>query len=293
MKNIIVYLIVLCAFTPSVRGQLILPEALREPVENAMEKDKPLANKTIALEQADLERRSILSKYIPRLEASANYTYFDNRLKLDMPSVELPIIDADLFEDNTKFHNHGNLFHAELMAKTVLFSGLQIKHGAQAMKEKAKGDKLMMESDKDSLVIDVVSSFDKLKYLKISQELINDSDKRLKKEEKRVKKAIKNGLAVPFDREKIKLKRLELESKQTELEDSRDLLLKKLRYLTGMSQNEIQNTAYELKPLMVGDELSIDSKQEIEALKSYKKAGKQVLKKKKGAFCPNWGLLPA
>src|SRR5699024_5097812 len=106
------------------------------------------------------------------------------------------------------------------------------------------------------------------------------------KEEERVNKAITNGLAIPFDRDKIKLARLELESKQVELEESKSLLISKIEYLTGMSEAEILAVTYELDPILLSSGLTAETKQELEALRAYKSAGEYLLKKEKGAFLP-------
>jgi hypothetical protein len=49
----------------------------------------------------------------------------------------------------------------------------------------------------------------------------------LQTETKRVTRAIEEGLAIPYDRDKIKLASLELESKKIELGGKRKLLYKK------------------------------------------------------------------
>jgi hypothetical protein len=55
------------------------------------------------------------------------------------------------------------------------------------------------------------------------EKLINDSEKRLQTETKRILKAIEEGLAIPYDRDKIKLASLELDSKRIELQGKRKL----------------------------------------------------------------------
>jgi hypothetical protein len=48
-----------------------------------------------------------------------------------------------------------------------------------------------------------------------------------------VNKAIQNGLAIPYDRDKLKLALLELEEKKVEVSGNRDLLCQKIRQETG------------------------------------------------------------
>ena len=185
-------------------AQLTLPAGMQQPIEQALLRSKEIANKQIELEKANLERKSVQSKSIPKLNATAGYAYFDNHITIDLPGYKLPITGAELFEGKTKVDNRGNLAHAGLLATGVLYAGGQIQSGAKALEEKAVGDSLLIETDKDNLIIDIITSFDKLKYIEASEKLIAESNTRLLKEEERVNKAIENGLAVPFDREKIK-----------------------------------------------------------------------------------------
>ena len=267
-------------------AQLTLPAGMQQPIEQALLRSKEIANKQIELEKANLERKSVQSKSIPKLNATAGYAYFDNHITIDLPGYKLPITGAELFEGKTKVDNRGNLAHAGLLATGVLYAGGQIQSGVKALEEKAVGDSLLIETDKDNLIIDIITSFDKLKYIEASEKLIAESNTRLLKEEERVNKAIENGLAVPFDRDKIKLARLELESKQTQLDESQELLFRKLNYLTGLSKEEIEEISYELKPIVLPEGLNVDNKQELQALQSYKKASEWVLKKERGAFLP-------
>ncbi|MBW7891817.1 MAG: TolC family protein [Chitinophagaceae bacterium] len=286
MKKLLVLLGCIPALSLPSQAQLQLPQVLQQPIENALLRNKEIANKQIELEKSALERKSVKSKAIPRLNASAGYSYFDNHVTIDLPGYKLPITGAELFDGKTKVDNHGNLAHAGLIATGVLYAGGQIKNGSKALQEKITGDSLLVETDKDNVIVDVVTSFDKLKFIDASEKLIAESNARLLKEEERVNKAIVNGLAIPFDRDKIKLARLELESKKTQLEENKELLFKKLNYLTGISRDELEKITYELSPVVLPDSLNVDGKQELDALKSYKRASEWLLKKERGTYLP-------
>lgn len=286
MKKYIISYLVLLNLTLTTSAQIQLPEVLQTPIEQAILRSKEIQNKQLELEKSELERKSVLSKHIPRVDATAGYAYLDNHIIVDVPGYKLPITGYEIFSGKTRIENQANAVHGGVIAKSVLYSGGQIQNGAAALKQKAIGDSFLIETDKDNVVLDVISSFDKLRFIAVSELLIKDSDTRLQKEEERVTKAIQNGLAVPFDRDKIKLARLELESKQTELEENKNLLLQKLNYLTGMPIREIENISYDLLPIVLSDGLTADNKQELDALKSYKSASELVLKKEKGTFLP-------
>jgi hypothetical protein len=95
------------------------------------------------------------------------------------------------------------------------------------------------------------------------EKLINDSEKRLQTETKRILKAIEEGLAIPYDRDKIKLASLELDSKRIELQGKRKLVFRKIRYLTGYTDSEINTVHYNLAYIITDDKLSSENKQEI------------------------------
>src|SRR5699024_1045857 len=174
MKKINSLLVILLMAT-SGYAQLQLPKVLERPINLALEKDKEIANKNLELEKTILERKAVKSKHIPKLEATGAYAYLDSKITVDIPGLELPLIGYELFAEKTRINNQMNALHGGLMAKAVLFSGLQINSGAKALEQKAKGDGLLIETDKDNLIVDVITSFDKIKFIEASEELIDDS----------------------------------------------------------------------------------------------------------------------
>jgi outer membrane protein TolC len=68
------------------------------------------------------------------------------------------------------------------------------------------------------------------------------------------------------------------------------LIYKKLQYLTGYSNTEIDNVQYDIIPYIIIDSgLNTDNKQEIKALESFKLASEYLLKKEKGTYLPTVG----
>src|SRR5690606_20917135 len=134
------------------------------------------------------------------------------------------------------------------------FSGLQITNGQKALEQKQKALSLMTEAGYDQLAQEVITSFDQLMLLKEVDVLINDSEKRLNKEHLKVVKAIENGVAIPYDRDKIKLAMLELESKRAEIQSNRELLYYKLEELTGLPMEELQAVSYPLQEILLAED---------------------------------------
>lgn len=268
-------------------SQIAVSASLDDAIQKALAKSSSVKNKELEIEKLNLQKKSIWNKYIPTVEATAMYLYFDNRMTIDLPTVT--VLNYPLLDGKTSFDNYGNIFHGGVMAKTVLFSGLQIPNGAKAIEQKAIGTAYLTESEKDGIVKDVINTFDQLALLDEVERLINDSEKRLNAETLRVTKAIEQGLAIPYDRDKIKLATLELSSKKIEMEGKRKVVLKKISYLTGYSNEEIKNVQYQLAPYLISQNLTTDNKQEIKALESFKSAYHYALKKEKGTFLPTLG----
>ena len=278
-------------FTISISwGQIKTSTTLDEAIHKALEKSLSQKNKELEIEKLNLQEKGIWNKYIPTVEASAIYSYFDNKLTVDLPTTQIPIINYPLFDGKKTFDNYGNIFNGSIMAKTVLFSGMQIPNGAKAIKEKTKGTQYLKDSEKDQIIKEVINTFDQLSLLKAIDTLIKDSNNRLQIEAKRAQKAIEQGLAVPYDRDKIKLAALELQSKKVELDGKRELIYKKITYLTGYSASQTNLVTYELEPyLIINNQLNTENKQEIKALESFKTAYEFLLKKEKGTYLPTVG----
>ncbi|TRX38265.1 TolC family protein [Flavobacterium restrictum] len=272
-------------------SQIVVSTSLEEAINKAIIKSSSIKNKELEIEKLYLQEKGLWNKYIPSIEASAVYSYFDNKLSVNLPASQLPAIpNIPPFDGKTSFGNYGNLFNGSVIAKAVLFSGFQIPNAAKAVQEKTKGTEYLKESEKDGIIKEVINTFDQLALLNAIEKLLHDSNNRLNTETKRVTKAVEQGLAIPYDRDKIKLATLELESKGIELEGKRKLVYKKLEYLTGYQQSEIDQVSYTLEPYLISDQkLSTDNKQEIKALESFKSAYEFLLKKEKGTFLPTLG----
>lgn len=269
--------------------QVQVSKSLMQAIDAALNKDLDLANHYLETEKIGIERKSVLNKYIPHVSANALYGYFDNTLTLDIPTLTLPLTGTQLFSGNQQFNNNGNLFFGGLTAKAVLFSGGQILNGAKALDAKKKGTELMAEPKKDEIIKEVINAFDLIRLLNQADQLINESEIRLKKENERVEKAIANGLAIPYDRDKIKLAVLELSSKRLETEGKRKVLYQKINMLTHYEKAQIDAVVYELDPIVLPQQLNADNRAELKALESFKNAYQYALKKEKGTLLPTVG----
>src|SRR5690606_20021775 len=126
-----------------------------------------------------------------------------------------------------------------------------------------------------------------LMLLKEVDLLIDDSQRRLDKEHLKVIRAVENGLAIPYDRDKIKLAMLELESRRAEVQSNRELLYFKLEELTGLSHEQLLSVSYELTTILLHNEEDFQmNRKEVYALEASQKGYEYALKKEKGARLP-------
>lgn len=280
-------LLMTAVFTAS--GQIEVSPAVFSAIQRATEKNTDVRNNHLEQEKAELQRKSVWNKYIPKLEATSMYTYLNSTITADLPARTLPLVNYDLFSGNQKIDATANFFHAGLTAKTVLFSGGQIYNGAKALTYKNEGNTYIMGLQEDMVARDIIESFDQLALLAHAERLLQESTLRLEKEHLRVEKAVANGLTVPYDREKIKLAALELTSRQKDVDNKKQLLALKLEQATGIPADSILIIPHQAAPIILLEKLNGADRTELRALEAYSKAADYNIRKEKGTFLPTVG----
>src|SRR5690606_26805887 len=98
---------------------------------------------------------------------------------------------------------------------------------------------------------------------------------------------IENGLAIPYDRDKLTPAILELAEKEVELAGNRALLVKKIQQETGLSAVAVEEVLYNLSPIYLSDvPTGVEERSELKALDASSKAYEYLYKKEKGAALP-------
>lgn len=262
-------------------------ETFKAPVEKAVYYNKSLINANLENQKVALDRENVKGKLLPTVSANAMYGYLNSNIDVDIPAKTLPLLGTTIFDGSQRMNLSTQIGMAGVTATQVIFSGLQITNGQKALEQKFKAQQLMTEAGYDELAQEVMHSFDQLMLLKEVDLLIVDSEKRLNKEHVKVVKGIENGFAIPYDRDKIKLAMLELESKKAEVQSNRELLYFKLQELTGMNIEELETISYQLQEINLEmDSAKQMNRKELQALEASQKAYEYVLKKEKGAKLP-------
>jgi outer membrane protein TolC len=285
MKNSILLYFLLAATT--VLSQENLSSTELELIQLSLQKSYSLKNANNDLLIDSIETRAIKQNFIPTLTMNGGYAYGSANINADIPTFQLPISGTELFDGESQFDAKGHFLNANLTAKALLFSGLQVNYGSKAGKEKIKAKNFLLEREKSEIIKDVIDTFDKIELLNRSKIVLIESEKRLSKEKIRVNSAIENGLATPFEREKISAAELNLASKRIELEGNLRLLHLKLSVLTGQEIGQIEKYDFELKPwLFEQNDQSYSNRPELEALRATIEAYEYKLKMNKNHFLP-------
>lgn len=268
-------------------GQQLIDPQLKLPVEKAIESSYNLKNKQLEVDKNNSQYDEIKGKQKPSLSAIALGSYLNSNGTIDIPTKSINLISTELFAGNQRFNTSTGLFTIGINASQVIFSGLQIPNALNAIQEKSVALDYLKDAEKEVITKDILQTYDQLMLIQKVDELISNSAKRLDKEHLKVQKAIQNGLAIPYDREKIKLAMLELEARQVEVNGSRQLLYKKLETLTHLSIEDLQQIEYELTPIhIISAEYTLENKKELKTLEHSIKAYEFLYKKEKGSHLP-------
>lgn len=268
-------------------AQGIVNTQLIPPVESAIKNSYELQNKKLEVDKNKALYAEVKGKKQPTVEAEVLSGYLYSLGSVNVPTQHLNLINKDIFKETKDFNVSAAFGTIGLSASQVIYAGLQIKNSLKALDEKTSAYELLLQASEEEIAKDVLTTYDQIMLLNEVDKLVNNSAKRLEKEQLKVQKAIELGLAIPFDREKIKLALLELESKQLEINSSRKLLYDKLQMLTHLPLNDLESIHYDLQPIdILTDQYNLDNKPELKALAHSTKAYEYLLNKEKGDALP-------
>ncbi len=266
MRN---YLIMLFSFTTMLaHAQNAVGPDTKKLVQDAIAKDYEYRNQKLESSKTTEDIKKAKETYLPRVNALGGYAYLNNKLLIDLPTLNVPLVNYPLFAGDKTFKTHTNLEIGALNAQMVLFSGLQVPYGTKALMMKQQAEEHMAEAKRRDIAQDVLTTVDQIALLKQSKILLDESEKRLEKEILRVNKAIANGLAIPYDRKRIEVAKYQLASKQEEYDGKRALLYSRLSMLTGHSEQELSELDVELQPWIVEEKEAgnVEDRPEVKAL---------------------------
>lgn len=268
-------------------AQQNLSESELELINLSLLKSYVLRNAGNELRIDSIESKAIKQNFIPTLSLNGMYAYGASKINADIPTFTLPVSGINIFEGETEFDAKGNFFNTNLTAKALLFSGMQVTYGSKASKEKIRAKNYMLTKERSDIIKDVITTIDKISLLKQAEIVLNESEIRLAKEKEKVVKAIQNGLATPYDREKITVAELKIASKKVELYGNKNLLYHKLSMLTGEDIAVLKAFNFGLNPWDLEDnKKTYKNRPELQALDASITAYDYKLKMNKSLFLP-------
>jgi len=282
-------------FSLQLSAQSNVSELAKILANEALKKSYALSNSQLEGDKTEQDIKSAKATYIPKINAIGAYAYLNQDVMVDLPSIQTGISGLNLFEGSQSFGVKGQLGLAAVNAEMVLFSGMQAEYGTKALVEKKQAQEYMSQAKKNEITQDILQTIDQIALLHQSKLLLDESQKRLDKENLRVSKAIENGLAIPYDRKKIEVAIYRLEAKKQEYEGKRELLFSKLSMLTGRSVNELENQTNDINELnpwtFVSSKISSDTstvnvRPEMRALNAGIKAVDYQIKMQKAKALP-------
>lgn len=289
MKKIIDFLglVVLLFLSTQLNAQSFIEEVLKEPIKKAIAESAEVRMQEMQGDGTQLDMEVVKGKRLPQVSFMGGYGYLYSQLSPEFPTQYLPINGTPFLEDPLVSNFQTQVFLGTLSARQIIFAGNQINSGIKALEEKQKAERFLAEAGREEIAKEIITTFDQLMLLNEVDKLIVDSEKRLGKEHEKVIKAIETGLAIPYDRDKIKLAILELEEKKLEAEGNRNVLFAKLEYLTRLTKPELESISYELQAFLLNsDSLDAENRVELKALEAGKKAKEFNYKKEKGSYYP-------
>lgn len=330
MKTRFQFLVLAFAFTSmmcNVNAQSIqVSPELKELIELSLNKDYKVADKEFDKKITEVQRKSVRSAYIPKIELGGKYMYaytslnskigeiggLENISKLEgfMSNPAFPVLFpnlAGLSSEITKLQQllaqqgiqlptitnnldgdlSGNYFGVDLTAKMLLYSGGQVPNAAKALSEKIKVQEALSDKCKSDVIGEVITYYDQLALLIQSKKVLNESTERLASEKKFANTALKNGLATTFDTLKIAVADANLQAKLSEYDGKKTLLYQKLAQLTGKPISSFESSNPDLQLLVYADTTSdISKRAEYRALTAGVEAQKYMLKSEKSHYLP-------
>lgn len=286
-KKFLLLILLWLSFSRVSFAQVGIDPQLQVPIEQAIQNSTLLKNSYLSNQKTLLDKSTAQGRRLPHVSVNALYGYVHSNINIDLPTQTLPLTGLNLFDGSQSLTTSSQVGLAGVHATQVLFSGMQITNGKKALDEKYKAEQLMTAASYANIVQDLIQTFDQLMLLDQVDTLLLDAEKRLNKEHLKIAKAIENGLAIPYDRDKLKLAMLALDSKKLATLANRELLYYKVAELTKMPLTALQAIKYQLTllPLDSLDD-SFDNRKELQALAASQQAYQYVLKKEKGAQLP-------
>lgn len=263
--------------------------SFQEIVDSALVNDYAYDNKVLALKLTELDQERLRDVYMPKLELNAKGAYAYGEMDFTTPAFAIPQLQMGFPEHQNRYQLDNFLTTADLKASYVLFAGGQVGYLKKANKAKLEAETAMLQVDRDEVVKNVAAVYDQLGMLKVVEQTLNDSKKRLDESERFASKALANGLITQFDYNKINLAVSQLDAEFKELEGKRQLVLLNLHTITNIEMDRLEKIDEDLKVMTVTNYDAVGYRPELVALQAAIRANEYKIKAAKTWWIPKIG----
>ncbi len=256
--------------------------ALSQLVKQAIDNNHQLKINQYKIKQNQIDRQKAYKTFLPKLTLNASYTrlnddiILDPKLQLLLKGTEKLLIKEALgIPFNTPLPPtvptsdiapvmDKNIIKSSADLDWVLFSGLEATYAIKATKHKEKALDYAGQIAQKKLIKNIIKAYDQLALVLASEKVLNVTEKQLDAQEKRIKSAVKNGLAIKIDLKRIALARQNLNIKKADVLRQKQLVWEKLHQLTGADKKMIQALKPNLNPLLIQNTLLQQPTQAVE-----------------------------
>jgi len=243
---------------------------LQRLVQLAIDKDYGLSNRGLDIEHTALERTHLRESFLPRVDIDGNYAFLFSSLKLEGNPIEIPPFGISLLTEENRYSGSAQLLQSGVSAKILIYSGGRISNLSSALREKEAGQSYLLERERQLIIADVVATYDQLALLDQVNTVLNESTIRLALNRRTAEKAFQSGLITKYDYQKIAVAQAQLDSKLTEYNGKRELIIQQLHLLTGESEETLSMIRDTLQIVSIEFEQNgIENRADLRALENY------------------------
>lgn len=268
----------------TIQAQLSDP-VLKHLIDKAYEKSSAVKINEIRIQQTQIDRRTAKQTYLPKASVNTTYTRLNDDILFptDMETLllgtqRLLIKEAVGLPFNSQLPSsiklkpvpaiqEKNIFKVTANSQIVVFSGGKVPLALKAIKRQENVLRISNEKERIQLIAEIVNTYDQLSLVLASEKVLSSSAELLNEQNRFAENAIRNGLAIPLERQKVELAQERLHVKQVEFTSNKNILLEKLLQLTGIPIEQLAKLHPDLQPiLMNADSLKETERTEIKLL---------------------------
>ncbi|MDF2514928.1 MAG: TolC family protein [Sphingobacterium sp.] len=266
--------------------------SLQELIRRAIDKDYSLRNKQLDVAITDEERQKVKDSFLPKISISASDMFSYMSIGVKSKELIIPSLNIDISTDHNRFNTSNNTLSAGADLSMLVYSGGKVSHSQKALAHKSEAQKLIMETDRQQIMSDLLEAYDQLALLKQVKKVLLESTVRLAENRKIADKALAYGLTTKYEYQKIEVAQAQLVAKVAEYTGKRELVLKQLFLLTNIDAGRLTLIDNDLESILVTQpQNGIENRAEIKSLGATMRAAEYKVRAEKTWFTPKVSLM--